>query len=348
MDELKKRFELMFPDKIFLRDSLAEVEKYLRTKNWITKEESVISLIKPGEGNMNYVRRITTNSRTIILKQARPWAEKYPHIYAPTERSMVEVNYFSIINKHPDLKSYSPVLLGVDNDNFIIVLSDLGTGFDYTYFYEKENHLSVQEYQEILTYLSHLHQLKCETFPYNGEMRKLNHEHIFVVPFEINNGLNLDKIQPGLQEASMTYKTDQLLVSEIRKLGKLYLKEGPVLIHGDYFPGSWLKSDNGLKVIDPEFSFMSYAEIDLGIMVAHLLMAQQDLTLISNTFSFYKRSLDFNERIFAGYIGVEILRRLLGVGQLPLTLSLEEKKDLMVEASGWIKKGKIDFINYES
>jgi 5-methylthioribose kinase len=158
----------------------------------------------------------------------------------------------------------------------------------------------------------------------------------------LKNGLDLDNIQPGLMEASIPYKNNSSLKTLISELGRYYLKEGPVLIHGDYFPGSWLKSSTGIKIIDPEFGFKGYAEFDLGVMIAHLMMAEQDTKLIEGILSDYFQPQGFDHRLMAGFAGTEILRRILGVAQLPLSLSLEEKRTLMRIASEWIFNGKID------
>jgi 5-methylthioribose kinase len=41
-----------------------------------------------------------------------------------------------------------------------------------------------------------------------------------------------------------------------------------------------------------------------------------------------------------GFVGIEILRRLLGVAQLPITLSLTEKEKLIEDAQSLILSGK--------
>ena len=69
-----------------------------------------------------------------------------------------------------------------------------------------------------------------------------------------DNGFDLNTIQNGLQELSLKYKDNEQLKRTVEKLGKLYLGIGRTLVHGDYYPGSWLKTKTGVKIIDPEFS----------------------------------------------------------------------------------------------
>jgi len=68
-------------------------------------------------------------------------------------------------------------------------------------------HLDVAELKEIITFAARLHQtINTDTsralLP-NREMRKLNHEHIFIYPYLSDNGLNLDDILLGLQEVGL-------------------------------------------------------------------------------------------------------------------------------------------------
>ena len=50
--------------------------------------------------------------------------------------------------------------------------------------------------------------------------------------------------------------------------GERYLAEGSTLLHGDYYPGSWMTVDDAVFVIDPEFSFKGFPEFDLGVMLS--------------------------------------------------------------------------------
>jgi 5-methylthioribose kinase len=50
----------------------------------------------------------------------------------------------------------------------------------------------------------------------------------------------------------------------------------------------------------------------------------------------YKKGTDFDEKLLNQFVGVEILRRIIGLAQLPLSLSLETKKELLKEAKGLI------------
>lgn len=327
---------------ISLESSLESIQQYLLQKQWIRPDDVVISIEKPGEGNMNVVLRIETTQTQLILKQARPYVNKYPQIPAPIERISVESQFYDLVSDIEKLHQYMPKLIGFDAENYILAVEDLGVGADYFQIYQKGNTLTQTEITSAVEYLSILHNIEffdniIQDFPSNLSLRKLNHEHLFNYPYMIENGFDLDTIQPGLQAVAMPYKTDEVLKDKINELGNVYLSSGNVLLHGDYYPGSWLKVGDDFKVIDPEFCFFGCAEYDLGVMIAHLKMARiidKDFSLVLEN---YIRPTNFSEKLMKQFIGMEILRRIIGLAQLPLDLTLEEKQNLLEEAAELIK-----------
>jgi len=342
--DLKQRFQTAYPTAFFLEKNIPAVEKYLQQQGWLVDKETLISLEKPGEGNMNFVLRATTNQRSFILKQARPWVEKFPQIDAPVERVSVEAQFFQSLERVSSINKFAPSCLGFDSTNFILATADLGKGADYSFLYQKEGQLAQLDLEGLLQYLTTLHQLSIPAnFPKNLAMRQLNHEHIYNFPYLEENGFDLDDVQKGLQAAAMPYKKDTDLKAKISACGELYLSaKGPNLLHGDFYPGSWLKVADGLKVIDPEFGFAGPAEFDLGVLVAHLVMAEQSTRVIQNFIAAYQKTITINENLLAQLTGIEILRRLIGIAQLPLSLDLATKKELMERAAGWIRSEVLD------
>lgn len=337
---LKEKFSELLPNRFFLDAEASILRDYLLQQNWMHVEERIRLVEKPGEGNMNLVLRVQTDKRSLILKQARPWVEKYPQFEAPVERIAVEAEFFKIVSKTEILSNYSPQILGFDAENGLLVLEDLGESTDYTFLYQKGAGIDESAVKDLAFYLSQLHAIDAAHFSFsdNMGMRHLNHEHIYNYPYLENNGLDLDTIQEGLQLAALPYQKDAELKNKIKTLGKLYLSKGPCLLHGDFYPGSWLNTNAGLKIIDPEFSFLGPPEFELGVLLAHFLMAEQEELILEAIFAHYQKPPHFDERLLYGFVGTELLRRLIGVAQLPLSLNLEEKKSLMSKAANWIIK----------
>ncbi len=309
---------------------------YLVRRGWIDESESIMTLEKPGEGNMNYILRISTPIRTLIVKQARGYVEKYPTIVAPAERAIIEGHFYEAVQDVPMLAEQMPHLLGLDPENNILVLEDLGRARDYTNLYQPGQLLGDDEQVVLTEYLANLHHHFAVVTPTpvfrNKAMRALNHEHLFVYPFQIDNGFDLDTVQPGLQELAMSYKTDSALKTAVQRLGDVYLADGPTLLHGDYYPGSWLRTDAGPKIIDPECCFYGSPEYDLGVFVAHLQLANQPGSTRKRVLGVYRETASFDEKLCQQFSAVEIMRRLIGLAPLPLPLSLDQKAQLLTDA----------------
>ena len=288
----------------------------------------------PGESNMNLVLRIKTNLGSYILKQSKSYVRKYPQIPAPISRIEVEYRFLELLSTDPYLASLSPKVLDYDSKAHLMLLEDLGEGSDYLSIYGGARQLQSDELIHLVEYLMHLHQVQVTEFPDTDGMRILNHEHIFEFPFLEKNGFDLDQIQAGLQEASLPYKRDAVLKAKIHSLGQRYLKTGKTLIHGDFYPGSWLEVSSEIKIIDPEFGGLGDAEFDLGVFLAHLDLTKQDPKVAQLVQATYNLPLDGD--LVQQYRGVELLRRLIGSAQLPVTLSLDEKKSLLACARTYL------------
>ena len=111
-------------------------------------------------------------------------------------------------------------------------------------------------------------------------------------------------------------------------LSNKYLEKGDSLLHGDYYPGSWLKNDkNEIFVIDPEFSYLGLREFDLGVMSAHLIIKTGDLNIINRIKNYYTSKIQIN--LMRQFAGIEIIRRILGVAKLPINRTINEKIHLI-------------------
>ncbi len=321
---------------VHLTANIKIVEEYLKSQFWLEQDEKVTAVEIPGDGNMNFTLRIKTEKRSFIIKQSREYVEKYPQVKAPIERALREAQFYELVSNHSSLKQQMPNLLGADSQNKVLYLEDLGTGTDYTFLYKIGKVLKNEELFKIIAFAADLHtsitrQKTKKNLP-NREMRELNHKHIFIYPYLKDNGLDLDAILPGLQEIANPYKTNNSLKNNIEKLGERYLMDGNSLLHGDYFPGSWLRSKNGIKIIDPEFCFFGEPEFEIGVTIAHLKMANQPENIISNALKYYKDRAPLNKELCKQFTAAEIFRRILGLAQLPLTIDLQQRQELLSES----------------
>ena len=329
----KEQLQRAHPDLTLLDlENPAGINAFLRKRGWIGSDECLTKVEKAGEGNMNLALRVFVGRRTFIIKQSRPWVEKYPHIAAPWDRVISEARFYELIKDFPEAADAMPALIGLDPLARVMACEDLGEAGDFTDIYGDKS-LSDGEIDSLATWLSALHGLSFEQSVRSGltnrDMRLLNHEHIFHLPLERDNGLDLDAITPGLRAVADKLINNSAYVAKVRDLGKFYLADGLTLIHGDYFPGSWLRTEAGPRIIDPEFCFFGGAEFDAGVILAHLLLSNQNSQSIERFQRSYRPPDTFANELALKLAGVEIMRRIIGVAQLPLTYGLEKKSKLL-------------------
>ena len=305
--------------------------------NWISTARQIVDLSVPGAGNMNRVLRARLdNNDTLIFKQALPYVAKYPDIAAPLARFKSEVAFYQVVQSTPAVQMRTPAVIGFDAQHHLLCLQDLGDVGDLSDLYNlagsdnkfesPQSRKVPQGYFSALVYwlwkLHHIavdkdQQMRLE----NMAMRKLNHAHIFEIPLQVDNGLEL---KPHLRSLAANFCANQKLVTEATILGEIYLgqrphKSKPGLLHGDFYPGSWLAQQSmGIMVIDPEFGFFGPPEFDVGIMLGHLTLCGFDQAQIMSILQGYVPVEGFDYTLAMKFASMEVIRRLLGVAQLPI------------------------------
>ena len=312
--------------------SPARIERYLADRGLLAPDGAPIQVSPAGAGNMNLVLRITpAMGRPLIVKQGRPWVEKYPQIPAPFERTLVEAAFYAEVQADRGVARLMPAVRHVDADNHILVLEDVGAAGDFTSIYAGAT-MPAGALDELLAWLERLATVSVPAARRgifaNAAMRALNHEHIFRFPLAADNGLDLDGITPGLAAAARELIDDRTYGAAVAGGGRRYLADGTTLVHGDFFPGSWLHAGDGVRVIDPEFCFLGDPEFDYGVLAAHLTVAQADPARLAQVAQAVEaRALD--AALVTIYAAVEIMRRLIGVAQLPVAFDIERKRALL-------------------
>lgn len=298
-------------------DGVVEVA---RDTGWLGAEEEVLSAAPAGEGNMNRTLRLSTGIRSIVLKQSVPFVARYPEIPAPHARDRVEAAFYREVADCPELAGAMPALLGHVAEHHLLAFEDLGGAADFTSAYRGGD---LEGLDALAAWLTALHRRTSSDPVFeNADMRALNHAHIFEIPFVADNGLDLDGITPGLGTLQRLVSGDDGVMERASELGAAYLdaRTGS-LLHGDFYPGSWLRHADGPKVIDPEFAFVGPPEFDVGVLLGHLVLTGNAPRLPES----YVPGPAFDTAAANGFAGIEVLRRLLGVAQLPLDADIHAK-----------------------
>lgn len=305
------------------------VERILRLQGILDGRTRVVGTERAGQGNMNLTLRVFLEGdqavKSLIVKQSRPWVEKYDFIAAPWDRALMEAAFYERVQAIYEVESRMPRFLGSDRDARVLVLEDLGPSRDFTEIYTSRI-IEPRTLVELAGYLKSLHDAtrgQADPRLDNLEMRQLNHTHMYHVPLADPPAVDLDAIERGLCDAARTLRDDAGYRARVQELADDYLvPDGECLLHGDFFPGSWLKGSwlkgslpFSARVIDPEFCFFGNPLFDVGVCVGHLALAQIDRR-IAQTFIDAYGSRD--HAAIARIAANEVMRRLIGVAQLPL------------------------------
>lgn len=336
----KAEFAARLPGVYFLDHTDAgALREYLAAGGRLAPGEEVTGAGKAGEGNMNCTVRVRTSRGTFIVKQSRPWLEKYPQVPAPFDRTLMEGRFYQTVAGVREVSAWMPRLLWVDETNRVIAFEDLGEASDYFPLYARQTTLDDGTLRSLVDYLSALHAVPVDAATAenlrNADMRALNHEHIFDLPLRTNSGLDADAYTPGLAAVGEKLKEDWDYRRIAADLGERYLHgSGGCLLHGDFFPGSFLRTAEGVRVIDPEFCFCGDAEFDLGVFAAHLLLAGEPSARADQMLGMYRLTENPGSEFYPArvrqYAGIEIMRRLLGIAQVPtLVADLRRKSELL-------------------
>ena len=107
---------------------------------------------------MNLTLRIHTSTRRFILKQSRPWVEKYPEIEAPWERSQSELRFYERARAIPAVARRMPRLIAGDAAARVLLLEDLVDARDLTSLYSQPGEtMRDDEIDTLAAYLGALH-----------------------------------------------------------------------------------------------------------------------------------------------------------------------------------------------
>ena len=113
MSSSREHFASRYPEHFFLDPSAPNaLEQHLHSAELLGSDERVVDCKIAGEGNMNCTLRVQTTARTLIVKQARPWVEKYPQFEAPWERILRESEFYKRVSSASQAAAAMPRWIG--------------------------------------------------------------------------------------------------------------------------------------------------------------------------------------------------------------------------------------------
>jgi 5-methylthioribose kinase len=318
------------------------VQRLMQRLGWLEDGEPLHRCAPAGDGNMNLTLRLQTDRREFVLKQARPWVERFDHIPAPWNRAQREIAFYRAVSQYGEVGELMPRLIASDTATRTLLLEYLEGDGDFGDLYPRGDAPppTPSEIETAARFLAGLHDASLGQDPLafaDPEMRALNFAHIYEIPLAHSDtngdeasGVDLDALEPGLARAAAGLRRNAKYTALVKEIGSRYLEPGPCLLHGDYFPGSWLRTPKGLRVIDPEFCFYGHPEIDLGCAIAHFALAALPAEVPLAFMEHYRAAavkIKPGDTWVGRFAGVEVMRRLIGVAQLPIPIPQDAAAD---------------------
>jgi 5-methylthioribose kinase len=280
-----------------------------------------------GTGNINWVRRVRSlgDGSSWVVKQARPALERFPEYRAPTERALFESRYFETAAPF-DREGVCIGVVFFDERERVLVLEDLGDADPLSSALARGPAAEVASVACSLgAFLGAVHagtrgRSLAQRFE-NDAMRRLHGDHIFHLPYRPNEFT----LSPAVAARADALQRDAALIETIDAAYERYLRPEGALIHADVQPDNVLLTPRGPRLLDAEIAHVGDPAFDVGILVAHLLLAavahgDESSAPIEETWSAYARAHGERGlphfRDVARYAGIELLRRTIGAARV--------------------------------
>jgi 5-methylthioribose kinase len=236
------------------------------------------------QGNVNLIYRVKDleGQGSVVLKQALPFAWRYPAFRMPRSRIRIEYRWFLEQKAHspeviPRVFDFDPqrsVLALEDLGGFVVLRKalvqgsplpspELGTAIGSflarSLFYTSDFYLPSEKKKRLGARFL------------NPVLRRIQEELVFTNPWREHP---TNRWSPALASEVRTLQADESLQLKVLEYRSKYSAYGEALIHNDFHTGSLLVTPEGrLKVLDAEFAFCGPMAHDLGTFFGNLAIA---------------------------------------------------------------------------
>lgn len=256
--------------------------RFIREKTDFFEEHARLGCREIGDGNINYVFRITDedSGKSVIIKHGDK-VSRTGGSQVSTDRNRIEAEILKMEGELapgfvPQVYLYDPVMS-------CLVMEDLK---DYENMrYELIRHRSFPGFAEhITTFMAETLLGTTDVILDAGEKKELagrfinrdlcrvTERLVYTEPYRNLEGRNvlIPENQEFLEE--MLYG-DPALHLEAAKLKEAFKNKAQALLHGDLHTGSIFVKQGSTKVLDPEFAFYGPIGYDVGNVMANLIFA---------------------------------------------------------------------------
>lgn len=258
-----------------------DIAQYILTTTDLFDHDANLTVNEIGDGNLNYVFRVSDGTKSIIVKHSGVVARISDEFKLSTDRTiregkLLEAHYDIVPHLVPrvhavdevmkcvimeDLKDYKVLRQGLlDGDIYPHIGRDLGTYLAETLIHTSDFVLDAKAKKALQKALI------------NPELCEITEDLVFTEPFY--NNFNRNEVSEALlPHVEQLLYNDEALKFAVADAKLKFLNKSQSLIHGDLHSGSVFVNQTGTKVIDPEFGFYGPAGYDVGNVLAHLFFA---------------------------------------------------------------------------
>lgn len=261
--------------------SVEDAINYTKDFN-IFSENSKLKGSEIGDGNINYIFRIVDimTGKSVVLKQADKFLRSSGRPL-DLERSRIEVEILKIEGKFSP--NFIPKIYHYDDIMCVIVMEDISEyknlrkelmcGKIFENFASDISNFLVDTLLPTtdLVLKSSDKKDKVRTF-INKELCEISECLVFTEPYVNNKNRNI-VIPENKYFVEKYIYLDKDLHIEVAKLKNNFMNNAQALIHGDLHSGSIFINKNGMKIIDPEFSFYGPMGYDIGNVIGNLFFS---------------------------------------------------------------------------
>lgn len=271
MNKYKEHFRMSIEDAI-------EYTKYLGI---FSNEEHLIGE-EIGDGNINYIFRIKNEktNKSVVLKQADKFLRSSGRPL-DLDRNRIEAEILKLEGEYSP--KYVPKVYHYDDIMCVIVMEDISEyknlrkelmeGKIFPNFAEEISDFLVDTLLPTADLILDrgIKKDRVQSF-INKELCDISECLVFTEPYVNDKNRNI-VIEENKEFVKEYLYSDLDLHVEVGKLKNNFMNNAQALIHGDLHSGSIFINENGMKVIDPEFSFYGPMGYDIGNVLGNLFFS---------------------------------------------------------------------------
>ncbi|MGI6108596.1 MAG: phosphotransferase [Eubacteriaceae bacterium] len=238
-----------------------------------------------GDGFVNFVYRVwDQNGKSLIVKQAKQFLKKINPGTNPMkqDRNLTEACIMEI--KGAIVPQYIPEIYDVDKKNHVYICEDCSNlrilrfemmrGMQFPNFPEQIGEfLAKTNFYTSEIYMDAVEHRKLQAAFLNPSMRLIFEIGLFLreeSAFNEKRPVPPD-IDPARIEINEIPWQDENFRTQMLRLRQLHMKKAECLVHGDLHTSNILISQDEMKIIDQEYTYMGLASCDTGYLMGSLL-----------------------------------------------------------------------------